>query len=130
MRKAMKKQGFRFRLIALLLTGLIVLAFLYGLRMLPAADSGPSLREAVLRLTNPESRGVFPSPIPSGAAPSEAPSSPESSPYPTDSAGVSPAPENEVLPFAEAISLYFSSSAPPPEASPSVTPSGAPAAAQ
>lgn len=123
----MKKQIFRFKLLAVMLAVLIALAFFYGISILPPAESAGSLREAILQLTGPEhgstlsslvspeaSSSVFPDSAAS-SKPSPSPSSPPAS-------DASPPPQGSVLPFAEAISQYFSSSSAQPETTPSDVP--------
>lgn len=58
----MKNQRFRFRVVALLLAGLILLAGVSGMRMLPGSESTASLRDAIRRLTG---QPLSPAPAPS-----------------------------------------------------------------
>ncbi len=137
----MKNQRFRFRLITLLLIGLIALAAFCGARTIPVMDSSASLRDAILRLTGqnvPAGPAATPSSAysteglvfsPSSPAPSSSPSafsvgnllftglSPSSSPVPDPS----PADQKD-LSLPEALSQYFSSVSPDPAASPSPFP--------
>ena len=66
----MKSQRFRFRLIAVLLMGLILFAGVYGLKAIPGYSADSSLSEAILRLT-----GGLPSSKPSAASDAATPTS-------------------------------------------------------
>ena len=109
----MKRQGFRFKLLAVLLIMLIALAAAYGVQILPATEKRTSLRDAVVRLTRPERRqtdSAFPdtqdpalSAVPSSASEQhiEVSLSPGIN---TDETLWTPIP-----PISEALSNYFSS---------------------
>ena len=61
----MKNQRFRYKLIALLLMGLLLLAGVYGIRTIPLTGPSDSLRDSILRLTGQSASPPAESPSPS-----------------------------------------------------------------
>ena len=116
----MKRQRFRFKLIALLLTGLITLAAVYGIFQLPRSGSQTDLRDSILQLTqsgssqgNTSREDTAGAVLPSNSAdPSLEQLSSEYSPAssePEPNAAATPVP-----PLPEALSEFFSSGTPFP----------------